>query len=222
MHFSLSQTHNLFFSWKGGVLFSLMITFKHILSLLKQSWIFLRSRFLKILFNLYDRPKLKFEVEKQTVWFSKNGAEKRHYPYFCVKITNQSKKQLHLNLYGIYIGNVLFQGQQPNNLHDFDNCESKICLEYKEKWVEISHGNINYDLQPYATAILPTLPVSGAEHAYTNPKNDCFLFFPKSQITISLKIDGKRYDYGISNKIVYPKLINYLAFHDRKLFEKNN
>jgi len=171
--------------------------------------------FSKKLLNYVRRPKLRLSVKSQDVWFS-NNSDKFHFPYLCIHIENITKNGLYLNLNRIYINNEKYQGQKP--LVDFDDSESRICLEFKNRWVEIGHDTEKFFLKPFGTEILPLKPVLGGSHTITSINNQSLLFFNKSKICLFFEINNKTHAYGINRKAMYEKLINYLAFYHQRQF----
>lgn len=171
--------------------------------------------FFKKIRNLWCRPKLKIDIKSQDVIFSMNQ-DKKYFLYFCFIIENCSKEDLRINPNNIYINNHNYQGQKP--IPEFDECESKICIEYMMKRVEISHGNERFILKSYHPEIFPIKPVSSAVHIVTSMKKNSLLFFSKRKISITFEINNKIYEYEKNRNITYEKLINYLAAYDGRRF----
>lgn len=162
---------------------------------------------IKRLINYCLRPKLEIDIKPQTVWFSKDGFM-IHPRLFCVLIKNKSKKNIYLNLNEIHIGNRNYRGFCPPEMRDFNDSESKICIEFIKKNNQIHNGNTDYVVPHMQTEILPTL---GESHTYNSEKNSSLLFFSNKKIPISLNINGKLYAYACKKMIVHPRLIDYLS-----------
>ena len=111
--------------------------------------------------NLLLRPRLSFNMKNQDVLFKGIDNKEHWYPYFCLSISNFTKKDYRLSLKFIAINNerysyiiqtesnfLLLYGDAKNSWQGSGNDIYKI---YKDNWRAILEGNFHFPLKIYDT-----------------------------------------------------------------------
>ena len=173
--------------------------------------------------NYLFRPRLKLELKQQTVVFVSQDRIDHHYKYFCLMVSNCSRKNHYINLRQLKINNesyqVIIQMEpnfnkiRPGNNESWLDCKNEIYKLYSSNWLDICENRFTHPIQEFKTLIFPMKLLKAASHYVTGYKKFSYLFFPKSKINITIELNGKIYEYGLKRKDAYERYINYLAFN---------
>lgn len=174
--------------------------------------------------NLLFRPKIRLEFRKLAIVFTATNNQEHHYNYPCFTLKNMTKRILYIKASHVTINKMTYHGAlqfdnnfsrlNPKSTTHYIDCKNDIYKYYKENWGSIVENNGYIELKSFPTKLIfPVNPYKGSAHIFTDKKQKAKLFFPSNKIILTLEINDKLWEYGLSRKDVYESLINYLAYH---------
>lgn len=183
-------------------------------------WLWLQG---KILWNYISRPKISI-VFKQEIVVYKDESDVGHHINYPVIIIS-SPKPLNIDPQNFFINNTKYQQvvSGDKNFEKLDgrrqkkykSCMNNIVNFYLDKG-SIDRGDKLIEIEAHKKYIFPT-PFRA--DVLGEIKKDSLVLFPKTKITITLKIDSKVREYAINRFDAMRIYLNYITFNWDQVFD---
>lgn len=169
--------------------------------------------------NYYRRPKIDLCFQQKIIEICKNKASIEHvsYPSLIIK----TKKDIQIDINSIKINNESYScivSRDPNYLNQKNSSKNPVKIEnnrimhfMSNNWLKLTQGSCLFQVHAYEDEVFPIYINKNISHQlFKQPKKNK-IFGSKKKLTVSLKIDGNEYQYGIDLIEVSKVIINNLS-----------